>query len=587
MDNQTLHQIFRTMQTPVLVCKGEPGYLVRYANPGAGLLFHQKIRIYGQAVTQVDITLEELFGAENSSLLKTMVEIIFSEGKISGFPLMLPLEKEEHLTLQISGNVLDGEEGDFILYFSEAGEKQQGSGDIQGSVYANAIISLVLKEAYQTLQADLAINNVLRLAGQYVNVSRAYIFEELNPAYVRNSYEWCNSGVEPAIARLQSLKKSDCNYEKVKKSGKFICENSRLQSDWDDRRVLKTRNIKSIAVLSLCKGQQTLGCVGFEDCDQYRRWTKYEIQTLEQIANVLVSLINRRKIQEEERQNLVVLRTVSDNFDQLIYARDIASSEVLFANRSLALALRKKPYEIVGGLCWEVLQNRKERCEYCPQPNLVDEEGNILRHEYVWEHWNPTAKRWYRIKDSIIKWFDGRDVHLEITTDITDQKKYQQELEQYASMDGLTGAYNREWGYQIMADIMRDGQDAALSLCFIDVDNLKYTNDTHGHDAGDELLITIVNTIRASLRKSDIMCRWGGDEFVILMRCSEEHADNLMKRIEGNFEAINQSGAYPYRLSVSYGIAALDKNGQKSLDDSITAADSRMYRRKLEKREEE
>jgi diguanylate cyclase (GGDEF)-like protein len=122
-----------------------------------------------------------------------------------------------------------------------------------------------------------------------------------------------------------------------------------------------------------------------------------------------------------------------------------------------------------------------------------------------------------------------------------------------------------------------------MSICFIDLDGLKHVNDTFGHEMGDSMIIATGNIIQASIRKSDIICRWGGDEFVLLMHCDMQQAENLMKRIQSNMDEKNRQQQTPYQLGFSYGIVSVDENPDKSMDDLISIADSRMYKQKLEK----
>lgn len=582
----SLHSIFQSCQTPIIVCRNAARYPVVYANYSASLLFYQQIQNYGVDTEQNKVFLDELFGSSYRQTMLTVVNGILQEGKAEPFPGdFQPAGRDPVLSI-ISGNRIDYQQEDmFIIYFDEYWDNRMLCEESRSAITANAVISTVLKEAFQTVDPNEAISRALSIMGQYVDVSRAYIFEDLNTEYTGNTYEWCNTDVEPAIQDLSLLKKSDYNYEQIVSAGKFIYNDIQEIPDGWGREILEAQGIKAIAILALLQGERTIGYVGFDNCKQTHRGTEYEIQALEQVANILVSLINRRDVLREEKKNLEVLKTVSDNFDQVVYASDIQTDRVLFVNRVLAELLGKSLDQVIGRPCWEVLQGNPTRCDFCPLPKMVDKDGAILKREYIWERENTNHNRWYQVKDLIIKWFDGRDVHLEIATDITNQKKYEKKLRDSASTDALTGLLNRKWGgEEIALAVEQRKTDEPMSICFVDLDGLKYVNDTYGHDMGDDMLIATVGIIQASIRKSDIICRWGGDEFVLLMRCDLQRAQNLMERIQANMDEENRRKRVPYQLAFSYGLASVEENTERTVDDLIGVADGKMYEQKLGKR---
>lgn len=103
--------------------------------------------------------------------------------------------------------------------------------------------------------------------------------------------------------------------------------------------------------------------------------------------------------------------------------------------------------------------------------------------------------------------------------DITEQKLYQNQLEHLADHDVLTGLHNRHFFEteitRALGRVVRGGSPDGL--LYIDVDNFKYVNDTLGHAAGDRLLLEIAQTLRARLRQGDVLARFGGDEFTVLL----------------------------------------------------------------------
>jgi len=118
---------------------------------------------------------------------------------------------------------------------------------------------------------------------------------------------------------------------------------------------------------------------------------------------------------------------VMDSLDAIVYAADIQTHEVLFANQRA----KKDRGELIGETCWKVLQaGQTEPCAFCTNDKLLDADGNPTG-PYIWETQNTQDGRWYQCRDEAIQWPDGRIVRLEIATDITDRKQAESTLREY------------------------------------------------------------------------------------------------------------------------------------------------------------
>ncbi len=576
---------FKNIPTPVIVClRDEPNELV-FVNPSAKIMLNPFLSMEKPKSEKQIVPLDELMRFESGDAMRGIRGALSSFGSISHFPANVLTYEGETLSVSISANLvaLDGADY-YVLYLYELRQDEEQSILEQGS-----FVSLILHAAYDTVNVNAAIHKILEILGSYVHVSRVYIFEDLQNGFTRNTYEWCDVGVAPAIQDLQNLKKDDYNYDEIVSTGMFVTDDIRELPD-TSRKILAAQGIKSLAILTLYHGDTPLGYVGLDDCVDYRKWSKNEIQLLKQITNILVSLIERRNAEKKEALTFEILKTISDNIDSVIYVSDIQTYEIIFANKALSESLGIESEKLIGGTCWKLLQKGKEApCEFCPIPQMVDSDGNIILGNYSWEFQNTITGKWYLVRDAIIKWIDGRDVHIETATDITGQKKHEEQLRYYASTDTMTGAYNREWGYKMIRKLMDksadpDASPEEISLCFLDLDGLKSTNDTYGHDAGDEMILAIVKTIHSCIRKSDILCRWGGDEFIVLLRCNTQMAEKLMKRTQEALEVINRTGERPYMLSFSFGVVSLRQDVSMDVDAIISMADAKMYEQKVRKR---
>ena len=141
---------------------------------------------------------------------------------------------------------------------------------------------------------------------------------------------------------------------------------------------------------------------------------------------------------------------------------------------------------------------------------------------------------------------------------------------------GLENQYKRE-----VAAALRRGY--ALGVLFVDLDNLKYVNDTFGHLVGDEALRALADAIRSSVRESDIVARVGGDEFVALLTdIQPSSAELITKRVHTRLSVLSEQRGIPLSLSCSIGIAINDLP-PANLDELVNQADKAMYLEKQKK----
>ena len=149
-----------------------------------------------------------------------------------------------------------------------------------------------------------------------------------------------------------------------------------------------------------------------------------------------------------------------------------------------------------------------------------------------------------------------------------------------AEYDEMTKTFNRRTGLERLRELCTAGvKNAPMTICFLDVNGLKVVNDTLGHAAGDELILGVVDVIKSNVREQDFLARLGGDEFLIVScKTSAAGMEALWQRICKNLEEINATGKFPYRLSVSHGIAVYEPGDD---ENSITQrADRAMYEEK-------
>ncbi len=192
---------------------------------------------------------------------------------------------------------------------------------------------------------------------------------------------------------------------------------------------------------------------------------------------------------------------------------------------------------------------------------------------------------WEETLISSVKDQKGRITHyIAIKEDVTRRKEMDELLHRYATTDEMTGTLNRRSGMLIMQrQIQKANQEnQSFVILFMDINGLKSVNDTLGHSCGDELIVTAVGVLKDSLRESDVVCRLGGDEFlVILAATSLAEAEAVLHRILDKAEAINSSDRHLFLLSLSFGAAEYQPGSGQTMDDLIRVADENMYRNKV------
>jgi diguanylate cyclase (GGDEF)-like protein len=174
--------------------------------------------------------------------------------------------------------------------------------------------------------------------------------------------------------------------------------------------------------------------------------------------------------------------------------------------------------------------------------------------------------------------------------DVTEERKIQEKLRFLATIDSLSGLYNRA---EFMNLAKREFDKAKsnneeLSLLIMDLDNFKNINDTYGHAAGDEVIREFGRIIKTSFRKTDITGRIGGEEFaVVLKNASLEEA----KKVAEKFRKTVARGKVIYgeqeiRLTVSIGVAAIPDNTDdtRDIEDVLKMADDALYKAKAKGR---
>ncbi|MEA3352547.1 MAG: diguanylate cyclase [Campylobacterota bacterium] len=168
---------------------------------------------------------------------------------------------------------------------------------------------------------------------------------------------------------------------------------------------------------------------------------------------------------------------------------------------------------------------------------------------------------------------------------IDNLKRSKDELKLLASTDSMTKLYNRRYFSKVSEHIfdLAKRDKVPLSVILLDIDKFKDINDTYGHNIGDEIIIKLANKLKEHQRKSDIVCRYGGEEFVLLLpNTSSEGAMTVANKIKEEVEntTTDISDDIKIKFTVSLGVSDIENRSENSIEAALIRADKALYKAK-------
>lgn len=197
------------------------------------------------------------------------------------------------------------------------------------------------------------------------------------------------------------------------------------------------------------------------------------------------------------------------------------------------------------------------------------------------------TSHWFELSASRKEMPDGGQPHaVVLSRDITERMTSQARIQHLADFDQLTGLPNRTQLRQLMQQALATAQrhQHPLAVLFMDLDHFKNINDSLGHASGDQLLVQVAERLKTGRRDTDIACRMGGDEFILVLpETNAQGASQAALRIRDQMHAAFTLGRHEVGIGISLGIAVYPDDGA-DIDTLLRNADAAMYQAKAEGR---
>jgi diguanylate cyclase (GGDEF)-like protein len=420
------------------------------------------------------------------------------------------------------------------------------------------------------------IPRVLALMGEALDVSRGYLFES---AYtdgklctVSQKAEWC---ANDAVSQIDNPNLQEVSAGKMQdilpllQEGKaFLAHVADLPSS-NTRMLMEGQDIQSVLILPVFAGDLFWGFVGFDECRQRREWTVMEQGVLRLFADSLGRAVerydNEQKLRSVQERNAAMLHAIPDLFFIITPEGRITHYHASFRPEELY----DPPERFINKLVADVLP--PETAEPMLSHVMAALAQNAMQ---VFEYSLDYSGR--------IRHFEGRllpinqESVLLLARDITERKLRLEKIEYLSYHDQLTGLNNRR---RYMQQIVRMERPDKLPLAIImaDLNGLKLTNDAFGHQMGD-VLLTRTSEVLRRLCDEDMIFHMGGDEFVLLLPCTDATAAEACCRCIAQEIANESTGMLVFSASIGF---AVKHSLAESYSDVFRQAEDDMYRHKL------
>ncbi|MBU4362688.1 PAS domain S-box protein, partial [bacterium] len=330
---------------------------------------------------------------------------------------------------------------------------------------------------------------------------------------------------------------------------------------------------------------RVIGAIVVQSYTNPELYSEKDIGLLEFVSSQVATAIERKKAEE-------VLRESQQEFASLF--RSSPEAIVYMDEKGTILNINPR-FTKLFGYALEEVKGKNINEGFIHPPDKIKEGKNLdkIASSKGYFHYETIRKKKdgtlfpVSISGSNIK-IDGQIKGMVGTyIDITERKRLEKKLEKLAHFDVLTGCYARGYGLSLFERQIKSAQrhKTSILLLYVDLDGLKYINDTFGHKEGDKALKEAAKFFKSTLREVDIICRMGGDEFLLIFPDSSLNDVPLIKeRITNKLKELNENLNKPYKISFSIGLSCYNPSNPLSIEELIKIADENMYEDKKKKK---
>ncbi|MEY6431283.1 diguanylate cyclase [Thioalkalicoccus limnaeus] len=440
-------------------------------------------------------------------------------------------------------------------------------------------------------QAD-ALAQALMLACELSGGDRAHLwrFDE-EQGLAQCTEQWSRGGIDP-VERPSEVTIRDRSPAWLAKLGAgevIAMPRASADSKYSGlvRALVAERKPRSLLVVPLIVAGRLIGWIGIEAVRRMRRWSDDEAVHLGNLASLLAAVSERDRIAAERTTTELRYREAIEDIREVVFQTD-ADGHWTFLNSAWERITGFSVADTLGQSALDFMHDVDRRFGWISLRTLIRREVDQFRYQLRFVT-RDGRERWLEANVRLRLGPDGQVLGLRGTLmDVTERKAADEEIHKLAFFDALTGLPNRrlllDRLQQTLASSGRSGQYGAI--LFIDLDNFKVLNDTHGHHMGDLLLKQVAGRLQGCVRRNDTVARLGGDEFVVMLTQLSAEAEQAAIQVGIVGEKIRAALGLPYdlagldhRSTPSIG-ATLFVDHTLSIEELLKRADVAMYEAK-------